>query len=110
MELHNLVKERLGDGARHIWMTERYEVRKLGEPINHSQHHRLATHPRKNFHKIHRDVAPDVGRHRQRLKQSYRVKVLGLVSLTNAAPLDEVAHALMELAVEGPTDTMQRLL
>jgi hypothetical protein len=110
VEVDNGVEERLGDSGGGVRVVEGDEVCILGEAVDHRQDDRFATHTRESLHKIKCYVAPDAAGHDERLKQSHRMQVLGLVPLANRAALDVVADELVVAGREGGAQTLQCFL
>ena len=73
MQVNNSIEESLCDGRSGVGMTERSEVRVLGEAVNHGENDTLPMHARKFLNEIHGDVGPDLGGHLKRLKKTCRM-------------------------------------
>ena len=77
-------------GRSSVGVPEWNEVGIFRQTINHGEYHALAMYLGECFDEVDGDIRPNARRDGERLKQTRRVKRLGLVALANSACADVI--------------------
>jgi hypothetical protein len=108
---HNAGEERTSDGCGRVGACQSDEMRVLGEVIHHGEYNVFPIHAWQSLHEIHGDVHPHHLWQRQRLEQTGRLQLLGLIPLAHSACPKKVVHHLPRTGhLKISTETMDRFL
>jgi hypothetical protein len=58
VEANDVGEERIGDGFCSVWVSKRYKVTVLAEPVHHGEYDGLPADFRKGFYEVQSDVGP----------------------------------------------------
>jgi hypothetical protein len=96
VEPHNAVEEHSSNDGGCVGVHQGDEMRVFGEAIHHGEDDGFPVHARQPLHEIHGNVRPHRRWQRQRLEQTGRLQLLGLIPLADGARPDKVAHLAPE--------------